>query len=117
MTPLVIGVACEDNGHFFVVSRLVDAALVAQHTWLDGILEECRSWRGLTHDRPWYKYDPEDASHYPWRPRSPRNRSRTSRVAWGMTTTCACGTHSPPRVIFIVASVYVSTTASLGRRK
>jgi hypothetical protein len=62
MSSLVIGVACEDNGHFFAVSRLVDAALVAQHTWLDGIIEQCRTWRGLTHDRPWYKYDPDEAS-------------------------------------------------------
>lgn len=62
MSSLVIGVACEDNGHFFAVSRLVDAALVAHHTWLDGILEQCRTWRGLTHDRPWYKYNPNDAN-------------------------------------------------------
>ncbi len=62
MSAIVIGVACEDNGHFFVASRLVDAALLAQHTWLDGIIDECRTWRGLTADKPWYKYNPDDAN-------------------------------------------------------
>lgn len=62
MSSLVIGVACEDSGHFFAVSRLVDAALITRHTWLDGIIEDCRRWRGLTADSLWYKYDPRDAN-------------------------------------------------------
>jgi hypothetical protein len=57
----VIGVACEDNGHFAVVSRLVDDALVASHGWLGGILDDCRTWRGLKGGEAWYKYDPGDA--------------------------------------------------------
>lgn len=62
MSTLVIGVVCEDHGHFAAVTRLVDAALVAGHAWLDGILEDCRRWRGLADDEPWYKYDPADAN-------------------------------------------------------
>jgi len=62
MSTLVIGLVCEDHGHFSAVTRLVDAALVAGHAWLDGILEDCRKWRGLADDEPWYKYDPADAN-------------------------------------------------------
>ena len=62
MSTLVVGVACEDNGHFFAVSKLVDAALISRHTWLDGIIEDCRRWHGLADDRRWYKYDPRDAN-------------------------------------------------------
>ncbi len=51
MSAIVIGVACEDNGHFFAVSRLIDTALLTQHTWLDGIIEDCRRWHGLADDR------------------------------------------------------------------
>lgn len=58
---IVIGVACEDNGHFSAVSRLVDDALVAGHDWLGGILDDCRAWRGLKDGEAWYKYDPGDA--------------------------------------------------------
>ena len=61
MSGVVIGIACEDEGHFFVVTRLVDSRLMAAHDWLDGILASCRSWRGLHEGEPWYKYDPDDA--------------------------------------------------------
>lgn len=57
-----IGIACEDNGHFRAVTLLVDDALIANHDWLDGILADCRSWRGLADGEPWYKYDPDDAN-------------------------------------------------------
>ena len=59
---VVIGVACEDNGHFSAVTRLVDDALIARHDWLDGIIAHCRSWRGLKEGELWYKYDPADAN-------------------------------------------------------
>lgn len=62
MSTLVIGLVCEDHGHFSAVTRLVDAALVAGHGWLDGILYDCRRWRGLADDERWYKYDPADAN-------------------------------------------------------
>jgi hypothetical protein len=58
----VIGVACEDNGHFFAVTRIVDDVLVATHRWLDGILADCRSWRGMVDGEHWYKYNPDDAN-------------------------------------------------------
>ncbi|HRG95111.1 MAG TPA: hypothetical protein PLR99_02610 [Polyangiaceae bacterium] len=58
---ITIGVACEDQGHFSVVTSLVDAASIAAHDWLDGILEDCRSWRGVDEGTAWYKPDPEDA--------------------------------------------------------
>lgn len=57
----LIGIVCEDHGHFFAVTHLVDAALIATHRWLDGILDNYRSWRGLADGKPWYKYDPADA--------------------------------------------------------
>lgn len=46
---MILGVACEDDGHFSAVTCLVDAALMAEHAWLDGILDSCRSWRGHGH--------------------------------------------------------------------
>ncbi len=58
---MIIGVACEDDGHFSAVTVLVDAALLAEHAWLDGIIDSCRSWCGLGQSEPWYKYDPADA--------------------------------------------------------
>lgn len=61
MTALTVGLACEDKGHFFAVTCLVDAALIVHHPWLDGILETCRSWRGLSEDAAWYRFDPADA--------------------------------------------------------
>jgi hypothetical protein len=61
MSTITVGLACEDNGHFSAVTCLVDATLVARHEWLDGILEHCRLWRGLTEDAAWYKFDPSDA--------------------------------------------------------
>ncbi len=62
MRSMLIGIACEDNGHFSVASHLIDAALVSQHTWIGSHIDRYRSWRGLTDDRPWYKYSPDDAS-------------------------------------------------------
>ncbi len=59
---VVIGIACEDKGHFSAVSHIIDDMLVASHGWLDGVLEHCRSWRGLVDGEPWYKYDPDDAN-------------------------------------------------------
>ncbi len=43
---VVLGIVCEDHGHFSAVTRLVDDTVVAHHDWLDGILEDSRSWRG-----------------------------------------------------------------------
>jgi hypothetical protein len=61
MSALTVGLACEDQGHFLAVTCLVDAALLARYDWLEGILEDCRSWRGLSKDERWYKFDPADA--------------------------------------------------------
>jgi hypothetical protein len=58
---VIVGVACEDDGHFSAATLLVDAALLAEHTWLDGIIDSCRAWCGLDESQPWYKYDPKDA--------------------------------------------------------
>jgi hypothetical protein len=58
---VVLGVACEDRGHFSAVTYLVDDTLVATHAWLDGIIDDCRAWRGLNDGEAWYKYDPADA--------------------------------------------------------
>lgn len=61
MNEVVVGLACEDGGHFSTVTTLVDAALVSTHSWLDGVIETCRSWRGVHPAEPWYKYDSADA--------------------------------------------------------
>lgn len=58
---MILGVACEDHGHFSAVTYLVDAALLNEHDWLNDIIESCRSWCGLESTEPWYKYDPRDA--------------------------------------------------------
>lgn len=60
MSVVVIGLVCEDNGHFRAVTRLIDAAAVAAHDWLDETVDHVRAWRGLADDQPWYKYRPED---------------------------------------------------------
>jgi hypothetical protein len=61
MNEVVVGLACEDNGHFTTVTTLVDAALVSAHGWLDGVVAACRSWRGVHPGEQWYKYDSDDA--------------------------------------------------------
>lgn len=62
MSEVLVGVACEDDGHFSAVTRLVDDNLVLAHAWLDGIVAACRAWRGLHQGDAWYKYDPDDAN-------------------------------------------------------
>jgi hypothetical protein len=57
----VIGLVGEDEGHFRVVTTLVDGALIANVEWARDILDSCRAWRGLDSDQRWYKYAPEDA--------------------------------------------------------
>jgi len=56
-----IGFVGEDENHFWVVTKLVDDALVAGADWLSGILDSCRQWRGLHTGERWYKYKPDDA--------------------------------------------------------
>ncbi|MCA9712592.1 MAG: hypothetical protein KDK70_42585, partial [Myxococcales bacterium] len=58
---MIIGIACEDDGHFSATTHIIDATLLAAHPWLDGVIEECRGWRGLDESEPWYKYSPRDA--------------------------------------------------------
>lgn len=62
---VVIGVACEDEGHFTAATCLADHVLLSEVGWLDGILNEMRAWRGLTERERWYKYNPEDISGAP----------------------------------------------------
>ncbi len=50
-----IGVACEDNGHFQVCSRLIDVSLLRAHPWLDGVLESCRAFCGVDEGAEWAK--------------------------------------------------------------
>jgi hypothetical protein len=58
---VIIGVACEDDGHFSAVSYLVDAALMARHTRIESDIGRHRSWRGLDPLQPWYRYKASDA--------------------------------------------------------
>lgn len=58
---MILGIACEDDGHFGAVTYLVDAALLSAHTWLSDIIDSCRCYCGLDSSEPWYKYDPRDA--------------------------------------------------------
>lgn len=62
MNYLRLGIACEDRGHHTVATRLVDAALLDRHAWLDGKLPAHRICHGLAPEEPWYKYDPADAN-------------------------------------------------------
>lgn len=61
MSSVRVGIACEDNGHFAVATRLVDDTLIVAHAWMDDIIASCRSWHGLREGEHWYKYDPADA--------------------------------------------------------
>jgi hypothetical protein len=65
----VVGIAGEDEGHFQVVTTLVDDMIVAHIDWLKydrdvdwlrNILDGYRAWRGVREAEPWYKYDPDD---------------------------------------------------------
>ena len=56
----VIGVVGEDENHFWVVTTLVDDALIAAIDWLPGVIESCRAWRGLLNGERWYKYASDD---------------------------------------------------------
>jgi len=56
-----IGVVGEDENHFWVVTTLVDNALVARVDWLAEVIESCREWRGLHGGERWHKYKPDDA--------------------------------------------------------
>lgn len=57
----VIGFVGEDEHHFWVVTKLIDDALIASVGWLQDIIESCRAWRGLHSGERWYKYSPDDA--------------------------------------------------------
>lgn len=57
---VIIGIACEDEGHFTATTCLADHVLLSEIDWLDGILDAMRAWRGLTERERWYKYDPKD---------------------------------------------------------
>ncbi|MEX1367176.1 MAG: hypothetical protein AB1Z98_28875 [Nannocystaceae bacterium] len=74
---MIVGIACEDRGHFDAVTYLVDGALLREHDWLDGIIDSCRSWRGLDETERWYKYDRRDA--HDLRPLVLEDGSRISR--------------------------------------
>jgi hypothetical protein len=56
----VIGFVGEDEHHFWVVTTLIDHALVARIDWLSDVVESCRVWRGLHDGEPWHKYTPDD---------------------------------------------------------
>ncbi len=51
----------EDHGHVIAATTLVDATALAHVDWLDGVLEDSRSWTGLKPEETWYKYNPADA--------------------------------------------------------
>ena len=62
MNHLRLGIAGEDNGHYTVATRLVDAALLDRHTWLTDRLSAHRSHCGVHPGDPWHKYDRDDAN-------------------------------------------------------
>lgn len=51
---MLIGIACEDGDHFRVATRLVKDAAVREHHWLDGIVESCIEWCGLSEGESWH---------------------------------------------------------------
>jgi hypothetical protein len=56
-----IGFVGEDEKHFWVVTTLVDDALIASVDWLRDVIDSCRVWRGLHAGERWYKYSPGNA--------------------------------------------------------
>lgn len=56
-----IGLVGEDEGHFRVVTALVDSALVANVDWVRDVVDSCRTWRGLHGAERRYTYAPGDA--------------------------------------------------------
>jgi hypothetical protein len=65
-----IGFVGEDEQHFWVVTTLVDDALLASVDWLRDVIESCRVWQGLHAGERWHKYSLDDA--YDLRPVSIR---------------------------------------------
>lgn len=57
----LLGFVGEDEHHFWVVTTLIDHALVARIAWLRDVVESCRAWRGLRGGEPWHKYTLDDA--------------------------------------------------------
>ena len=59
---IVLGLACEDGGHYLAVTTLVDAVLVRDVGWLvSDTVEHCREWRGYERGQPWSKCGRDDA--------------------------------------------------------
>ena len=58
---ILLGLACEDEGHYLAITRLVDDALVRRHDWLmQETVEYCRTWRGYTEGTRWSKCTRDD---------------------------------------------------------
>lgn len=50
-----IAVVAEDEGHYWVTTRIIDAVLERGVPWMAGIVESCRRYRGEREDEAWFK--------------------------------------------------------------
>lgn len=50
-----IAVVAEDEGHYWVTTRIVDAALERDVPWMTGIVNDCRRYQGEHALEPWFK--------------------------------------------------------------
>ncbi len=57
----LLGLACEDNGHFVAITRLIDDALVRGVDWIVAeTVAFCRTWCGYEAGAPWSKCGGDD---------------------------------------------------------
>lgn len=83
MNEVLIGIACEDNGHFRAVSCLIDQRCIAAHAWLDGVLNDCRRWIGQTAEDKWLKLSLAHARNVEPRKAGGRTFKRHGHIAGG----------------------------------
>lgn len=50
-----IAVVAEDDGHYWVTTRIIDAVLEREVPWLAGIVKDCRTYRGESETEEWFK--------------------------------------------------------------
>lgn len=54
---MLIGVACEDHGHFLAATKIISDEAISRHDWLEGVIETVCHWRGVEDGRAWSTLD------------------------------------------------------------
>ncbi|HRI63068.1 MAG TPA: hypothetical protein PK156_02490 [Polyangium sp.] len=57
---IILGICCEDKGHYTAVTKVVDEHVTEHVDWVVDILDHCRKWQGRHEDEPYYKYHKGD---------------------------------------------------------